>query len=137
METEVHKLNFNFPVVADELIETEIKIKQDLRNNAYNREEDREIERYSDNFATVMSIEKIMEEINIELLNPELTETSKMLRAEKMDVGEDLEEPSAENAPNEESHESLQGDDDYNFFYNDDEDLVNEQRNNDESNNVF
>lgn len=123
-------LNFNYPMQSMELIEIEKEIKQELRNDSFNSELSKEIERFSDKYTETLAEDAIVKKINIELLSPELIEMFGIKMEKNLDVVQ-VEEASSEkingeDAESKDDKESLDGGDDYSDYFNDEEELVNE-----------
>lgn len=120
------ELNLNYPVLPNKLVDLEIKIKKAIRATSLNKKHDREIERYSDRYILAEDHSELMKTINIELMGPEL------VKIYGSSFNKDIDELKAEvddNSNEEEEQaeeESLEGGDDYDAWYNDEGELVDE-----------
>lgn len=122
MNEEDDLLNFNYPLIDNELIELETKVKQTLRDISYNIPIDRDIPRYSDKYISYISYSDIVNTLNIELAGPELLRnwnTEYNIEVINVEVDENSEEHVVEEGSAED--DSLQGGDDYAGNYYDDE----------------
>ena len=122
-------LNFEYADCSSELVDAELQIKQDLRNVSYNIEEEREVQRYFDKYFDTISRADVMKTVNIELLSPELIsmyggELGRDIEVIHRDIS-DGESEGASSSTKED--ESLQGEDDY-VFYNEDEEPDSEEK---------
>lgn len=124
-------LNFNYPIQKQSVIDMEAKIKEHMRNLSYNFPEQREIERYSDKYIESINLENIMKTVNIELSGPELIRMHAPNNTGTNNTGlvdvihAEVDDESIEHNENIEE-ESLGGGDDYNEYFNDEDELVNE-----------
>jgi len=148
--------NFDYPLQEDKDVDLEFKIKQRIRNGSYNKLIERDIKRYSDKYITEITKEELLGQINLEILSPELIEVYRkegalsssrgtlregslldrgLLDRGLLDRGGDslvntikLDDNENElSMTEEEADQSLQGDDDYNHYYNDEDELVGEE----------
>ncbi|KAI4290794.1 hypothetical protein PAPHI01_0068 [Pancytospora philotis] len=117
---------FNYPLLPQDEIAFETKVKKRLRDISYNFREEREIARYSDRYVFSIPHSKIMETVDMELLSPELVRmygAGHGRRAEEIQA--DVDENSSERQEGSaEEDGSLGGGDDYSEYYNDEEELV-------------
>lgn len=122
-------LDFNYPLQSAALINLENKIKQSLRDNALNMNEEVDIEKYSDRYVTNTSYKSVVQAFEIELLGPELQgmfgfESRNTVPVIPNEIDEEGNNSSEHNE--EDEAESLGGGDDYENNYYDDEELVND-----------
>lgn len=124
-------LNLNYPLQSTQLIRTEAKVKQSLRNMSLNAPEPREIERYSDRYAASIPHSLVLQSIDVELIGPELQKIHGLDSGGDVDVILDDvgEEESLSRVADEDGDGSLDGGDDYNENYYDDDELVEESKN--------
>lgn len=130
MDEETELLNFNYPLESAQQIKLEVHIKQQLRDNALNIPEEKDIERYSDRYAFGISHEDVPKFLNLELLSPELQRMYGFASInEAIAMPDEINEDEHASVFSAEVNddESLAGGDDYNFY--EGEDFVDEQNN--------
>lgn len=120
-------LDFNYPLRSPRQIKLEARIKQSLRDMSLNAPELREVERYSDRYASTL----VAQDVDVELVGPELQkihgiDSNSNANVILNDVGE---EESSGASTDEEDDGSLGGGDDYCDNYYDDEELAEESKN--------
>jgi hypothetical protein len=134
--TEDELLNFNYPIQSKELIELENKVKEELRTNSLNVFFPKEVERYTDKYVSTVSRQDVLKTINVEIMSPELQKSygiSHFINANIILNEEDDENNANDNIKEESAdHNSLEGGDDYEQNYYDEEDLVDENNKNEE-----
>lgn len=121
---------FNHPLLPQKYVALESRIKQALRDMSYNQEDEREIERYSDRYISSIRHEDIMATVNTELMGPELV---RMYGAE-FDKDVDIIQAEIDDSSSNKTDEgvgdhSLEGGDDYSGYFNDEDELVDENNN--------
>lgn len=125
-------LNFNYQLMDGEDVENEIKIKQKMRNIAYNKNIVRDIPRYSDMYVESVPFEEICQSINTELLGPELMRIYGNKEIPRTEMGHEITDEIEEKDEIIEQ-ESLESNGEYNLVGSDDT-LEDEPANQDENN---
>lgn len=128
-------LNFNYPLQPKNQIYTENKIKHHLKTIALDTVGITEIERYSDKYAGNVLRHDVLKTINPEILSNELQKYFGMNLNNDGNIimnDLDLEEEQNNSAENNLEDNSLSGGDDYENNYFDEDELVDENKYNEE-----
>lgn len=132
-------INLNYPLLSNNRIQMENRIKQQMRNMSLNFPEERDFERYTDKFIQSISYEAIRQSLNIELLSPELLRKGIYNRNDfEIYVGEEFDDENGKDfSENNNEMQSDQDNNDYIDNYFDEDDFVNEKESNNRNDEVF
>lgn len=129
-------LNFNYPLQSQSYIQVETKLKQVLRRSTFNFAEVKDIKRYSDRHNSPISRMELLKTINAELLNSELQKYYGIKTGTEGNIvfGEHDDEEYVNNDCSDQSMEnfSMEGTNDYEQNYYDEDDYVDDNGHNEE-----
>lgn len=127
-------LNFNYPMQPRTQIQEENRIKQELGRLALSACMPKEVERYSDRYASAVSREDIQKTINMEIMSPELQRScGSCPGVDASVVLDDMDEEGCNNSIDGSSeHGSLEGGDDYEQNYYEEDEMAGENNQNEE-----
>jgi hypothetical protein len=119
-------LNFNYPLLENNQIQSEITIKQQIRDSSLNKSVSSDIERYSDKYLGTVSYSEVMKTTNRELMSLEMQKFyGSYYQNHSNVILNDVDEEEHTNysyLDEAEEDQSLGGEDDYeNNYYDEDE----------------
>ncbi len=118
-------LNFNYPLLLNNLIQSERTIKQLIRDSSLNKKQEVEIEKYSDKYLVGISYEEVIQSLNKELMSSEMQKINGInCEGNTKVIFNEIEDENSENNEEKEEDQSLGGGDDYEENYYDDEEKL-------------